>query len=197
MRARWIRTELLPILVAVFVFAAARSSLADHYYVPSGSMEPTLVAGDRVAVDKTAYGVRIPFTKVDVIDRARPGRGDVVVFDSPASGTLLIKRVVAVGGDVVSLDRGRLTVNGASLADPAGEDAERFHDKVVRLNLADGGGPGIRGLTIPDGQLLVLGDHRGNSFDGRFFGLVAEREIYGRALAVFYRSGDGVGWRRL
>ena len=121
----------------------------------------------------------------------------MVVFDSPASGTLLIKRVVAVGGDVVSLDRGRLTVNGAPLADPAGDDAERFSDKVVRLNLADGGGPGIRGLTIPDGQLLVLGDHRGNSFDGRFFGLVAEREIYGRALAVFYRSGAGFGWRRL
>lgn len=196
MRARWIRTELLPILVTVFLFTAARSSLADHYYVPSGSMEPTLVAGDRVFVDKTAYGLRIPFTTIDVIGAAIPARGDVVVFDSPADGKLLIKRVVAVGGDVVSLLGGRLTINGQPLADRA-TGGEQFGDKHIQLNLADGGGPNINQLRVPEGQLLILGDHRGNSFDGRFFGLVDAREIYGRAVAVFYRTGAGFGWRHL
>jgi signal peptidase I len=120
-----------------------------------------------------------------------------VVFDSPANGHLLIKRIVAVGGDLVSLERGRLTVNGAALADPLVPDGERAGDRAFGLNLADGGGPDIRDLRIPAGQLLVLGDHRGNSFDGRFFGLVDEHEIYGRALAVFHRRGAGFGWRPL
>ena len=197
MRARWIRTELLPVLVTIFLFSAARSSLADHYYVPSGSMEPTLVPGDRVVVDKTAYGVRIPFTTIDVVDRARPGRGDVVIFDSPANGHLLIKRVAAVGGDLVTLERGRLTVNGSPFTDPDVPDGERIGGRAVRLNLADGGGPDIWNLRVPAGQLLILGDHRGNSLDSRFFGLVDEREIYGRALAVFYRRDVGFGWRPL
>ena len=67
----------------------------------------------------------------------------------------------------------------------------------MHLDLADGGGPDIEGLTIPAGMALVLGDHRGNSADGRYFGLVPMQALYGRAVAVYWRSGEGFAWKRL
>src|SRR6187401_1337789 len=111
----WFRKEVAPLLLTLVLITAARSSLADHYYVPSGSMENTLFAGDRVVVDKTAYGWRIPYTKIDLIEGAHPKPGEVAVFDSPADGVLLIKRIVAVGGQVVTMAEGHLAVEGVAL----------------------------------------------------------------------------------
>ncbi|HEU5138048.1 MAG TPA: signal peptidase I [Steroidobacteraceae bacterium] len=193
----WFRKEVAPILLALVLVTAARSSLADHYYVPSGSMENTLFAGDRVVVDKTAYGWRIPYTKIDLVDRARPQPGEVAVFDSPADGVLLIKRIVAVGGQLVSLRDGRLVVDGVALESGRAPASEQFGDRLVALNLADGGGLSIDRLVVPPGKLLAMGDHRGMSFDGRYFGLVDERELYGRAVAVYFRKGDGFVWKAL
>lgn len=195
-RKSWLKTELpqfLLILVAVF---AARSTLADHYYVPSGSMEYTLLPGDRVLVDKTAYGLRVPFTTLEILDGNPVNRGEVVIFDSPRDGTRLIKRIVAIGGDTVTLDEGRLTVNGDSLAGITGV-VEMFGERTVNLNLNDGGGPNIDETVIPEGMLLAIGDHRGSSLDGRYFGLVPESEIYGRALGVYRRQEEGFTWRSL
>lgn len=172
---------------------AARSTLADHYYVPSASMEHTLFAGDRVVVDKRAYGYRIPFTNIDIVAGTAVQRGDVVVFDSPRDGVRLIKRIVAVGGDHVVLNNGRLVVNDLRLASIAAPDKEVFDGKEVLLNLADGGGPPLE-LQVPAGHVLAIGDHRGRSADSRVFGSVPERAIYGRAVAVYYRSGEGFSW---
>src|SRR5690606_26076009 len=86
---RSLLSEALTLIALIALLTAARSSLADHYYVPSGSMEYTLLPGDRVIVDKTAYGLRIPFTTIDLIDGDPPERGDVAVFDSPRDGTRL------------------------------------------------------------------------------------------------------------
>jgi signal peptidase I len=193
----WFRKEVAPILLALVLVTAARSSLADHYYVPSSSMENTLFAGDRVVVDKTAYGWRIPYTKIDLVNGARPQPGEVAVFDSPADGVLLIKRIVAVGGQVVSLHSGRLVVDGVALESAMAPTSEQFGKRLVELNLADGGGPPIDRLVIPPGKLLAVGDHRGNSLDGRYWGLVDERELYGRAVAVYFRSGEGFVWKPL
>jgi len=160
-------------------------------------MENTLFAGDRVVVDKTAYGWRIPYTKIDLVEGARVKPGEVAVFDSPADGVLLIKRIVAVGGQVVSLHGGHLVVDGKALAPNSFGADEVFDTRVAKLNLADGGGPPIDRLVIPAGKILAIGDHRGNSLDGRFFGLFDERELYGRAVAVYFRKGDGFVWKRL
>ena len=116
---------------------AARSTLADHYYVPSASMEPTLIAGDRVFVDKRAYGFRVPFTDIRMTRGDSVRRGDVVIFDSPRDGKRLIKRIVAIGGDEVLIRNGHLAINGEWLAQQESRDRELFGDKVVRLNLAD------------------------------------------------------------
>src|SRR5262249_18311153 len=98
-KKNWIRQELFSLAVVLAAVPAARSSLADPYYVPSGSMENSLIPGDRVFVDKTAYGFRIPLTKIDLFGARTPERGEIAVFDSPRDGTRLIKRIVAIGGD--------------------------------------------------------------------------------------------------
>lgn len=194
---RWLRTEARSWVVMLVLLTVARTSFANHYQVPSGSMEDTLMPGDRVVVDMTAYGVRVPFTDVVVVPRAEPQRGEVVIFKSPRDGTRLIKRVVAVGGDEVMLRDGHLRINGKALAEPGTEDIERFPEHVAALNLDAGGGPDITSLRIPQDQVLVLGDHRGNSADGRFFGLVPSHALYARAVGVYYRRGEGLVWKRL
>jgi signal peptidase I len=196
-KREWFRREVAPLLLALVLVTAARSSLADHYYVPSGSMENTLFAGDRVVVDKTAYGWRIPYTKIDLVDGARPQAGEVAVFDSPADGVLLIKRIVATGGQVVSMRDGHLFVDGVALEVSGLPSREAFGKRVVELNLADGGGPSIDRLVMPPGKLLAIGDHRGNSLDARYWGLIDERELYGRAVAVYYRQSEGFVWKKL
>lgn len=175
---------------------AARSTLADHYYVPSGSMQPTLLPGDRIVVDKRAYGLRIPFTQVYLGDGSAVRRGEVVIFDSPRDGARLIKRIVAVGGDEVAIRNGHLFINNQPLADGARMDTEVFAGRIVRLDLRHGGGPDYSGV-VPDGKLLAVGDHRGNSLDGRMFGLIDESAVYGRAVAVYFRRDDGVVWKAL
>lgn len=192
-------TEGLSLLVLLGFMTAARSTLADHYYVPSGSMEYSLVPGDRIIVDKTAYGFRIPLTTIDLFGARAPQRGDVAVFDSPRDGTRLVKRIVAVGGDVVTLHDGLLTINGKPLDRRVGPGTtvEQFAAHEALLDLDDGGGPDIDHLEIPKGMVLALGDHRGNSLDGRYWGLISQKRLYGKVVAIYYRRGDGFTWRRL
>ena len=193
----WFAGEGRQLLAMLLLLAIARTSFANHYGVPSGSMEYTLMPGDHVMVDMSAYGVRIPFTEVTVVPRGTPRRGEIAVFKSPRDGVRLIKRVVAVGGDRVVLENGHLSINGKPLADPGAPGAERFGDRHAPLNLDAGGGPDIDDLVVPPGQVLVVGDHRGNSIDGRYFGLVPASALYARAVAVFWRRGEGPVWKAL
>lgn len=196
-RLRRFWKESRSILLTLGLLMVARTSFANHYVVPSGSMEPTLLPGDRVAVDMSAYGLRVPFTDLQLVQRGAPQRGDVVVFKSPADGTRLIKRVVAVAGDTVELVDGHLAIDGQPLAKLESPDIETFGARQVVLDLDMGGGPDIARTIIPAGKLLVLGDHRGNSADGRYFGLVDADAVYARAVAVYWRSGTGPTWTQL
>jgi signal peptidase I len=189
-------SELVSLAVVLAAVTAARSSLADHYYVPSGSMEYTLMPGDRVIVNKMSYGFRIPLTKIDLFGSSTPERGEIAVFDSPEDGTTrLIKRIVAIGGDHVSVVDGQLSINGQPLGD---RTVEHFGEREALLNLTSqqsynrGGGPNFE-ADVPPGMVLAMGDHRGNSNDGRRFGFFSEKELFGRAVAVYYRS-NGCAW---
>lgn len=192
----WQRSWVQWVVILSLVFLV-RSSLVNHYYVPSGSMEPTLVPGDRVLVNMTAYGVSLPFTQWDLIRGSHPSRGEVVVFASPTDGTRLIKRVVAVAGDTVEVQSGRLTINGKSMAAPMSLTEEQLGSRRFSLDLSHGGGPDFPKTVLPPGKVLLIGDARGNSRDGRFFGMVDEKFLYGRAVAVFYRHGNGFVWQQL
>jgi signal peptidase I len=192
-RAKWWMSELVSLAVVLAAVTAARSSLADHYYVPSGSMEYTLMPGDRVVVNKMSYGFRIPLTKIDLFGSSTPERGEIAVFDSPEDGTTrLIKRIVAIGGDHVSVVDGQLSINGQPLGD---RTVEHFGERDAQLNLTSqpsynrGGGPNFE-ADVPPGMVLAMGDHRGNSNDGRRFGFFSEKELFGRALGVYYRTGN-------
>jgi signal peptidase I len=180
-----------------------RSAVADWNYVPSSSMNPTLVAGDRVLVNKLAYSVRVPFTTVHLRRWDMPVRGDVVTFDSPADGINLIKRVVAVGGDRVSMQDNQLVINDLvtqrqflgqrTVPSEAGDlsldiwaerlpgagrshTVARWPERNVLTHFDD--------VVVPQGHVLVLGDSRDNSFDSRFLGMIGIERITGRAERV-------------
>lgn len=180
--------ELLGTAAMVVTLLAARSSLADHYQVPTGSMEPTVMPGDRVLVDKTAYGLRLPGSESYLVANEGPKPGDVVVLDSPESGITLLKRVVAVPGDIVKVEDGHVLRNGESLRD-ANDETEALSGKTHALRLDDGGGPDLDPIRVPTAHYLVMGDNRGNSHDGRMFGFVRGDAIRGRAVKILARDG--------
>ena len=101
-------------ILFVVLMMVFRSAVADWNDVPTGSMKPTIIEGDRIFVNKMAYDVRLPFTTVSLAKLADPVRGDIVIFDSQASGKRLVKRVVGVPGDVVALQDNVLSVNGSA-----------------------------------------------------------------------------------
>jgi signal peptidase I len=187
-----LRRELVTILVAAAGVFTARASLADHYVVPTGSMIPTVEPKDRIFVDKLAYGLRVPGVDAYAVSFADPSRGDVVVLTSPEDAIVLLKRVVAVPGDRVRVVGGSLELNGVKVPVTLHGSAlyEQLGASPHAVRLDHGGGPDFGPVTIPADRFLVMGDNRGDSHDGRMFGLVARRAILGRAEGVFMRSGE-------
>ena len=178
---------------------SVRSSLAEVYKVPSGSMEPSVLVGDRIIVSKSAYGLRLPFTKLRLISSDGPDRGDVVVLDSKEDDNVqLLKRVVALPGDRVRVREGRVWVNEKSFPIRQGTDAlwETIGDREHQLKLSHGGGPAFGPIQVPKGSYLVMGDNRGDSRDGRSFGFISADAIVGQALGVVFRESR-IAWETL
>ncbi|NUP09403.1 MAG: signal peptidase I [Polyangiaceae bacterium] len=184
----------LSLVAFLGIALTARASLADHYVVPTGSMIPTVHEGDRVIVSKAAYGLRLPLSNAWVTRWADPKRGDVVVLESPTDGVILLKRVVALPGDNIEVRDGHVILNGKRVK--ANDREETLDGKPHPLSLANGGGPDFGPSKVPAGKVLVMGDNRGNSRDGRMFGFVDEDTVLGRAVAVYSRDGDLV-WNEL
>lgn len=197
-------------LVFVLCLGVFRTAVADWNPIPSGSMRPTLLEGDVVLVNRLAYDLKLPLTDVSLRRLGDPQRGDVVTFSSPVDGTRLIKRVVAVPGDVVQLRDGQLLVNAepARYADDrpaietlapgvavhalqATETVAGHSRRVQQLRGATAArefGP----LTLGPDQFFMLGDNRDNSADSRSFGFVPRHLLIGRAHHVLV-SADITG----
>jgi signal peptidase I len=120
-----------------------------------------------------------------------PAIGDVVVLDSPEEDKVLLKRVIGVPGTRIEVRRGRVLVDGklAPVEHRADGIYEQLGAAAHQVRLTHGGGPDWGPIAIPEGRYLVMGDNRGDSRDGRFFGLVTREAIFGRAVGVFWRSG--------
>src|SRR3982751_4976840 len=112
---RWWRKDIRPLLVLALALFSIRSSLADWNDVPTGSMKPTILEGDRVFVNKLAYDLKVPFTTWHIAEWSKPKRGDIVVFYSPYDGQRLVKRVIGLPGDTLELRNEMLILNGRAV----------------------------------------------------------------------------------
>jgi signal peptidase I len=198
---------LLTLLLVTLILG--RATLLDWHPLPSGSMHPTLLEGDVLLVDRVAYDVKIPFISKVVSSVADPQRGDIVVFESPKDGSLLVKRIIGLPGDRVELRNKILQVNGqvakykqvGAVSDfiPVGahwaahdfeEDIGRTHERVRTLD--DVFGANIEAQVVPPGNYLMLGDNRDNSADFRFFGFVPRELIQGKVFLVALSYGSAI-----
>ena len=185
------------LILFVLVMLVFRSAGADWNQVPSGSMLPAILIGDRIVVDKLAYDLRLPFTLIRIARWADPARGDVVTFNSPEDERLLVKRVIGLPGDLVGMVDNRLTINGRPLEyRPLQRRGSylRFEERlpdgmrtvVVQAALGGSGADSFAPVQVPPGHYLMLGDNRDHSRDSRAFGFVARERILGRATAVAF-----------
>lgn len=186
------------ILIAVVIATSFKSAIADWNLVPTGSMKPTIVEGDRIFVNKLAYDLKFPYTTWHIVEWSNPKRGEIVVFYSPADNKRLVKRVVGLPGDTIAMLNNRLFINGKSLKyEPINDQS---NDKVSNQycfmeNLTGRKHPvmftpyhsSLRSfgpVTVPDGSYFTMGDNRDNSADSRYFGFVERNRIVGQATAV-------------
>ncbi|MEN3278061.1 MAG: signal peptidase [Massilia sp.] len=186
-------------LLFMLLFGVFRTAVADWNPIPSGSMRPSLLEGDVVFVNRLAFDLKIPLTDRIVAHTGEPQRGDVVTFSSPQDGTRLIKRLVAVPGDVVELRDERLVINGEEAAwdavqqvtEPVGKGqvpalrvSEKLDGHARRIQIMPQVASGARNfgpVTVPPGQYLMLGDNRDSSHDSRHIGFVPRELLIGRA----------------
>ncbi|MCG6969183.1 MAG: signal peptidase I [Gammaproteobacteria bacterium] len=191
--------------IFIFLLFAFRSVVADWYQVPTGSMKPTIIEGDRIFVNKLAYDVKVPFTLISLVKWDHPQRGDVVVFDSPTEPQRLVKRVVGLPGDTVMIRDNQLFINNKPAHYQAVDQSkvseywditksapvlisETFEEQTphtitwqpFRQFIAQNYGP----VKVPAAHYFMLGDNRDNSADSRFIGAVHEKYILGKANAV-------------
>ncbi|WP_457281121.1 signal peptidase I [Polaromonas sp. P5_D5] len=208
----WIRQN-RSFLVLLLLFGLFRTAIADWNPIPSGSMRPNLLEGDVVFVNRLAYNVKIPLTDTVLARTTDPQRGDVVTFSSPVDGVRLIKRLVAVPGDVVEMRDKVLIINGQSaryealdtVLEPAGPvgvlvathvkeaTAQEQHEIqwLAGVKAKDSWGP----ITIPADQYLMLGDNRDNSADSRYIGLVPRNLLIGRAERILVSADILEKWQ--
>jgi signal peptidase I len=195
----------------LFLFGIFRTAVADWNPIPSSSMHPNLLEGDVVLVNRLAFNLKLPLTDVVLARLGEPVRGEVVTFSSPRDGTRLIKRIVAVPGDVVEMRNERLVINGReasyALLEQADEPLRGGSAHVLRLAETMGGQPrriqvmpGVAAarsfgpVTVPKDQFLMLGDNRDNSADSRFIGLVPRALLIGRAERVLVSADYQGNW---
>jgi signal peptidase I len=188
------------LLIAVFLALFVRSFVVEAFTIPSGSMEPTLLVGDYLLVNRMSYVMKIPFTDTVLLNTGAPRRGDTIVFRYPLDHSKdFVKRVIAKEGDTVEIRDKAVYVNGSRAED----GNARFADpNVIPGNFSerDNFGP----VTVPKDSYFAMGDNRDNSLDSRFWGFVKRDELVGRAVILYFswdgRSGDllhHIRWERI
>ncbi|GAB6041634.1 signal peptidase I [Endothiovibrio diazotrophicus] len=197
-----------PVLLAVLVL---RSFLVEPFRIPSGSMMPTLFSGDFILVNKFTYGIRLPVINKKIIDLGDPQRGDVVVFRYPRDpSTDYIKRVVGLPGDRVSYYNKTVFINGTPaeqqylgpyvgpLDDAEMQGAVRIQENLTGVEhqlLIRPQAFSVEGeFVVPEGSYFVMGDNRDNSNDSRYWGVVPDENLVGRAFLIWFHWGE---WGRI
>jgi signal peptidase I len=183
--------------IAILLALVIRTFLVQTFWVPSGSMETTLLPGDLLIVNKFIYGTHIPFTDRTVWRFRDPRRGDVVVFRSkfPPPKDTFVKRCMGLPGDVLEMKDKVLYINGQPLAEPyvRHRDVNVLPRGVDELGRADVGSPDPAGsrdnfgpITVPPDHYFMMGDNRDESFDSRYWGFVRRDRFQGNAMVVYW-----------
>lgn len=197
-----------------FIVLLLRSFLVEPFRIPSGSLEPTLLVGDFVAVNKFAYGLRLPVVEKKVIPIADPKTGQIAVFRWPPEPSYdYIKRVIGTPGDKVSYHNKVLTVNGKeakqtfveyTVDESSGRPVAKYkeelngvvHNIFVRPDL-----PAVDfDVVVPEGNYFMMGDNRDDSADSRFWGFVPDSYLRGKAFLVWMSwngKTDSVRWSKI
>lgn len=200
---RWFK-EAMTWAIFILSILAVRSSLASTYVVPSESMEPTILPGDRLFADQRAYGWRLPFSTKPLSKHLPPQRGDIAIFPSPAEPNItLIKRVVAIGGDTIAVKQGQIILNGKPIIQKMIEQKGnvRLYQAVlgehrfrVRLDDQHASARDMPTRRVPKGFFFVMGDNRDFSGDSRFFGPVSIKKLRARAMRLFFSIDQQKGF---
>lgn len=184
------------IIIAILIALFLRTFVIQAFKIPSRSMVPTLLVGDHLLVNKFIYGVKIPFLRKTLIPVTDPERGDIIVFIYPKDRSKdFIKRVIGVGGDTIEIKNKKIFLNGKEYIDSYGI----YSDNVIypgSIQPRDNFGP----VTVPQGELFVMGDNRDESADSRYWGFVDLKDVEGKALIIYWswnREETNVRWGRL
>ena len=182
----YVEAILIALLLALFI----RTFIVQAFKIPSGSMEPTLLIGDHLLVNKFIYGIKNPFTGATWIAIKRPERRDIVVFKYPVNPDQdFIKRVIGVEGDTIEMINKKLLVNG----EPFVVDSAVYRDPNIipgEIKPRDNFGP----ITVPKDSLFVMGDNRDNSYDSRFWKFVKLSSVKGKAFILYWSWDSDWSW---
>lgn len=187
------------LFIAVLIATSFKSAIADWNIVPTGSMKPTIVEGDRIFVNKLAYDLKIPYTTWHVGEWRNPERGDIVVFYSPIDNKRLVKRVIGLPGDRIAMRNNTLFINGGQLGYEASDNAanrkcpgpyciiENLSGKKHPVMISpyySSSRSSFNAVTVPQENYFMMGDNRDNSADSRYFGFVDRNQIVGKATFI-------------
>jgi signal peptidase I len=200
---------------AIGIWLLLSTFLVQAYFIPSPSMETTLMVGDVLFVNKFLFGAKIPFINAHLPALRQPRRGDIVVFISPIEDSILVKRLIGVPGDTLQMKAGALYRNGKALEEPyAQSTAPEFSldgDSVTRgqmraLQLPHYIGPDPAHylpdvhdwgpIVVPHDSLWMMGDNRDQSRDSRYWGFTPRRNVRGTPIIIYY-SWDAGSYRPL
>ncbi len=197
--------SLFPVILIVLVI---RSFVVEPFRIPSGSMLPTLEAGDFILVSKFGYGLRLPVTHQLIAPIGDPERGDVAVFRYPVDPAQdYIKRIIGMPGDTIGYVNKRLVINGQTVpVESMGawiqdEDFTRFRERLAgdwheAMVHSRASAPDFS-FTVPEGHYFVMGDNRDRSSDSRFWGPVPRDHLVGRAFLIWMSWNGGPNWSRI
>ena len=191
-----IREYIEAFVVAIVLALIIRTFVVQAFKIPSGSMEPTLLIGDHILVNKFIYGERIPFTDIKLFDFREPKKGEVIVFIYPKDESKdFIKRVIGVEGDRIEIKDKKLFINDTLHTDSYGA----YKDNAIipgHIQPRDNFGP----VVVPEDSLFVMGDNRDRSADSRFWGFVHLNKVKGKAFLIYWSWGGfmrDIKWGRI
>jgi signal peptidase I len=210
----WLWEWTKSIVVALVVWFFLRTFLVEAFRIPSGSMENTLLIGDFLFVNKALYGAEVPLIHAHLPAVREPRRNDILVFDSvEEEGLKVVKRLIGMPGDTLSMEAGQLYRNGQRVDEPyvLHGDPHRSEDPIQRAKMRDwqvrhvtqrdtasyqpdlqDWGP----IVVPADSFFMMGDNRDSSYDGRYWGFLPRENVRGRPLIIYF-SYDPNSWRSL